>query len=445
VKRPAAAARPAGRALARRVAVLLGVLPLAGAGCATSPPPADAGPMPPAPDRRDYARFAAAYPDLLEPNYLPFMVHRLDDPDGGDDVLAFCRWSREDMPLSVHVATPEIPEALQNEFRPRDPQVYVRAVHRALRRWERSLEGLVRFRSVDTPEDARLAIALLGEQAIEDEEASVRVLGMADLGRSCRAGSWHPDAERLHVDFRVDALRIFVADRFGLLAEDQVEWIALHEIGHALGMRRHSPIPADLMYEVVRDRLLVTEGLSTEDVNSFLNLYRLPNGTVYGRVRGREPRPEPLPPSGEPVLTLAPYVDSTLGFSLRTPLGWMRIDTGKGMVAVDGVSWDYSASFQVVIERFSTIEEYLERFGAHHARRSRILQSARLTLEGRPTLQLLLLSRREPRMEEVTLIEAGDGRLVVVIADGPASHFHAYLPWFRAALETLDIWDSPGS
>jgi len=145
------------------------------------------------------------------------------------------------------------------------------------------------------------------------------------------------------------------------------------------------------------------------------------------------------------VLTLAPYVDSTLGFSLRTPLGWMRIDTGKGMVAVDGVSWDYSASFQVVIERFSTIEEYLERFGAHHARRSRILQSARLTLEGRPTLQLLLLSRREPRMEEVTLIEAGDGRLVVVIADGPASHFHAYLPWFRAALETLDIWDSPGS
>jgi len=38
------------------------------------------------PDRRDYAAFQAAFPDLLEPNYLPFMVHRLpgDGPDGDD-------------------------------------------------------------------------------------------------------------------------------------------------------------------------------------------------------------------------------------------------------------------------------------------------------------------------------------------------------------------------
>ena len=36
------------------------------------------------PDRRDYAAFKAAFPDLLEPNYLPFMVHRVpgDGPDG---------------------------------------------------------------------------------------------------------------------------------------------------------------------------------------------------------------------------------------------------------------------------------------------------------------------------------------------------------------------------
>ncbi len=96
------------------------------------------------------------------------------------------------------------------------------------------------------------------------------------------------------------------------------------------------------------------------------------------------------------------------------------------------------------MERLSTIEEYLERFGAHYARRSRILHSARLTFKERPALQMLLLSRHEPRMEELTLIETGDGRIVVVIADGPASHFRAYLPWFRATLTTLTIWDSPG-
>lgn len=428
--------RPPARPLVGLLAALVG--------CAATGGPEPAPEVPWVPDRRDYARFAAAYPDLLEPNYLPFMVHRLKDPDGGDDVLAFCRWPQSEMPLRVYVRAPEIPDALQNEFRPREPQAYVRAVQDALDLWEHSLEGLVRFRRVDSPRDARLVIALLGEPAIEEQDASVRVLGMTPLGRACRARSWHPDADRLRVDFGVERLRIFVADRFGLLAEDQVEWIALHEIGHALGMRGHSPIPADLMYEEVRNRMIVREGLSTEDVNSFVNLYRLPDGTVYGRVRGPEPRPEPHPPSGEPVLTLAPYVDSTLGFSLKTPLGWMRFDTGRGMVAVDGVSWDYSASFQVVVERFATLDDYLDRYGAHYAQRSRILHSERLAFHGHPALQVLMLSRSEPRMEELTLIETGDGRVMVVIADGPASHFRDYLPWFRACLDTLEIWDSPG-
>ena len=37
--------------------------------------------VPHRPDRRDYAAFQAAHPEILEPNYLPFMVHRI--PGGG--------------------------------------------------------------------------------------------------------------------------------------------------------------------------------------------------------------------------------------------------------------------------------------------------------------------------------------------------------------------------
>jgi hypothetical protein len=102
------------------------------------------------------------------------------------------------------------------------------------------------------------------------------------LGGACQVEGGDPASGRLDVRFAVRELRVQVADQYGLLLPDQVERIALHELGHALGMRAHSPIPADLMYPVVRDRLPRGE-LGAEDVNSFLSLYSLPNGTVYRR------------------------------------------------------------------------------------------------------------------------------------------------------------------
>ncbi|MCP4895679.1 MAG: hypothetical protein GY906_01790, partial [bacterium] len=70
------------------------------------------------PDRRDYFAFREAYPDLLEPNYLPFMVHRLPGDSAAGDALVFCRWPDASMPLAVYVEPPSIPSQLQNEFSP---------------------------------------------------------------------------------------------------------------------------------------------------------------------------------------------------------------------------------------------------------------------------------------------------------------------------------------
>ena len=68
-----------------------GLAPLAGVllACASAAPPPVTETY--RPTRRDYASFAAAWPDLYDPNYLPFMVHR--QPDGPEgDRLFFCRW-----------------------------------------------------------------------------------------------------------------------------------------------------------------------------------------------------------------------------------------------------------------------------------------------------------------------------------------------------------------
>jgi hypothetical protein len=191
------------------------------------------------PDRRDYMAFREAWPDLLEPNYLPFMVHRKPaDPVTGD-VLLFCRWPAEAMPLSVYVEATVIPEALQNEFDPVDPAIFTEALVRTIGIWESELEGLVAFELVTDPSRAQLRLRVLGERA-PSPEPEVRVLGVTEaVRRACEPHGWDPNSERMNVSFTVPEAVIYGADEFGLLTPAQVEAIALHEIGHALGMLGH--------------------------------------------------------------------------------------------------------------------------------------------------------------------------------------------------------------
>jgi hypothetical protein len=391
------------------------------------------------PDRRDDEAFRATHPEVLEPNYLAFMAHRTAGSDDAGDVLFLCRWPEEAMPLPVYVAPPSIPGSLQDEFDPRDPQVFVDAVRRALATWERELEGLVSFRLVAGRRDAKLELRLLGEEA-PAPHPDLQVLGKTPIARACRVHGGDPAQGRLDVSFQVPEVDLYIADYFGLLAPDQVEWIALHEIGHALGMRSHSPLPADVMYEVVRDRVSVRE-LSIEDVNSFVSLYRLPNGTVYARIppAGAAARAPAELPEGAPQLAIAPYVDARLGFELRPPAGWMRVPTAQGVVMVDGVTWDYTASFQIVVHRYPTLEAYMERYGAHYLTRGQVLHQGFLRLGGRRAFEIRIEDPDGRFIEQMTFIETGDGRVIAVIADSPVELAEAYRPWFAAALAALEI------
>ena len=401
-------------------------------------------------NRDDYFAFRAAHPGLHEPNYLPFMVYevparpeagwlrlarRLGLAAPGERRLVLCRWSEADMPLAVRIEPPRGLDAFEDEPSPPTPERYVEAVERALAAWQRDLAPAVRFETNGV--DADLVIRLLGERAPEPTE-DVRVYGAAAVGDSCRVRGGDPE-RRLDVAYRVRDVRLYVADAHGLLLPDQVEAVALHEIGHALGMRGHSPIPADLMYEQADDRRDRRERLGLPDVNSFLALYALPSGTVYAdpaRPRaGVRPR---LLPDGPPQLDLAPHVDSRLGFELQTPEGWPREPTPYGVVAMNGVPWDYEASFQLNVYRFETIEDFVERFGPAYLIDAIVLGVRERSVAGRRARAVELLTR-EAMFEQITLIESGDGRVLVAIAECPEEHEDAYRTWFATVLGTLEV------
>ncbi len=397
------------------------------------------------PDRRDYLAFREAYPDVLEPNYLPFMVHRMPGDAATGDVLVFCRWPDEAMPLPVYIDEAVIPDAMQDEFDPVDPARFTAAVERALATWEKELEGLVSFRRVATPGEALLRLRVLAEEAPSPEPA-IRVLGTTEaVRRACRSHGWDPDSERMEVTFTVPETIVYAADEFGLLTASQVEAIALHEIGHALGMLGHSPVPTDLMYRSLDERGAIPT-LSDADVNSFVSLYQLPNGTHYGHVQpgGPSPRPDPGPPSGGPQLALAPHVDSRLGFEVRTPAGWLRAAHAHGLFMANGPIWDHDVSFEIFVWPVPSVEEYLERFGEGLFAGTWRRYSAPTEVASRPALEVAVEDPSGRDALDFFFVELGDGRVMMILTESPVAVEKAWRPWFRAVLESLEIWDAKG-
>jgi len=423
----------------RALRCALAALALAAGGCGAYARPSR---EPFLPSRFDYDQFRALSPDLasavLEPNYLPFVAHRMELAGRDEDVIVFCRWDESRFPLSVYVYPPGIGADLQNEFKPLDPSLYVEAAWRALETWQQAAAGAVSFRRAANANDADLRVELIGQAGPAPEEG-VQVLGTTPLARACRVKGRSIVQGRLDVTFRVPVVRIYVADQHGLLLPDQVERNVLHEMGHALGMKGHSPIPADLMYEVARDRRV--SRLSSADVNSLRSLYAIPNGTIYARMpRGAAPaRPAPSAPAGPLQLSQSPYVDDQLGFSLHVPRGWRLIPAPRGVVAIDGLAWDYEGSFQVIVHGYPTIASYVTRHGQGHVRNGRVIDQAGVEVAGHPALRMRVAQRNDTLIEEHYFIETGDGRLIVVIEESPADLYAGFTPWFDAMLGSLQV------
>ena len=389
----------------------------------------------PAPEYRhnrwDYWSFRARTGALPEPNYLPWAMHRETVPGaGGGEVLVACRWPDSAFPLPYTVVAPQIPDSLAGDSGSRGPADYVAAVDEAFDQWAKAIGRPVRFKRVDSPAAAQITVRLSTEiQEIEQGQVLGVVHGEDDRCSVKAAGATH---DRVEIAFAPHEAQVFVVDSEGLLTPRQVRAVTLHEIGHLLGVSgQHSPLAGDVMYEVAGDRRI--EALSEHDKNTLRALYSIPPGTVYARLAELHARPvgevrRDPPKLGEPTR------DERYGFEVRFPKDWQVIRTPNGWIAVDGVSWDYDASVQVVASRGS-VGSHLSLLAGQALARGDDVRSEGFELDGAPVSRLI--ARGGERSEQTEVVDWGDGWVLLVMADSRAQDFEFYRPWFQRVLLSL--------
>lgn len=381
-------------------------------------------------NRYDYWAFRARVGSLPEPNYLPWLAHLERLPDGARG-LVLCRWPDRAFPLHYRVTSPRIPEAVQNEFSPRSPKEYVTAVRRAFERWERAIGRPVRFVATDDPGVADLTVHF---DATLQQAPEGLYGGRAGEGRDlCVVAGAGASPDSVATQFAVHEVHLSLVDSMGLLTPGQVQRLALHEIGHVLGASgQHSPLRGDVMFPVADDSRI--EPLSEHDANSFRALYRLPPGAIYSRLD--EVHAEPMAEARRGPPRLGPELrDTRLQARVQFPRGWQVIHTKRGWIAVDGLSWDYDASIQVILVR-GTPAELFSRYGPAYLGSGEIVSRDVLEVDGRRIPRWVV--RRGPMTELDSVLAWGPRSTLLVIADAEARDFELYRPWFRSVLLSLE-------
>jgi hypothetical protein len=311
----------------------------------------------------------------------------------------------------------------------------VTAVDEAFAMWQRAIGGANRFARAERASDAQLTIHLAAEiEEVPQGQVLGVVHGEADRCSVKRDG---PTPDRVEISFAPHDASVFIADSMGLLTPRQVRAVALHEIGHLLGVSgQHSPLAGDVMYAVAADRRI--EALSEHDKNTLRALYSLAPGTVYARLTEVHP-PKMRDVRREPPKLAGETRDPRHGFQVNFPKGWQAIKTPSGWIAVDGVSWDYDASIQVVASRGS-VGSHLSLLTAKSRARGDDVRREEFELDGAPVVRLI--ARGSERAEQTDVIDWGEGWVLVVMADALAEDFEFYRPWFQRVLLSVQRLES---
>lgn len=162
-------------------------------------------------------------------------------------------WSREQMPLRVHLPVP--PDGFYA-----DPEAVHEVVRDGVTDWADLVEpGLPSFRFVDSAGEADIPIVW----ALEPPDPSWYV-----------AHCVYDMSVVYSKRFAVDRILVTARWRGREPALDLIYGTVLHEVGHALGLAGHSPEEGDVMFAGVRVGHVLTE----RDRATLRALYARPNG-----------------------------------------------------------------------------------------------------------------------------------------------------------------------
>lgn len=154
------------------------------------------------------------------------------------------RWNTSYLPLNVYIQTQGV------------PQEYITQLKRAYKSWQTATDGEVTFALVNSPDDADLK-CIFTNNIPDTSEDTVGIHQFKYYGNEISDST---------IYFR------YTNKHGQQFSSDLFYTIALHEIGHSLGLAGHSSNPNDLMYPVSTARNI---GFSKRDLTTFKLLYKI--------------------------------------------------------------------------------------------------------------------------------------------------------------------------
>lgn len=187
----------------------------------------------------------------------------------------YARWSKNKMPLKVYIE--------QTSTVPGFKRTYPVEVAKALRQWKVDTKGLIDFTVVPVAKDADIIVTwankIKKESYTGQAEGHSYAWGITKLGNPTKITlvTSHPLANNQN------------------LSENNIYMIALHEIGHSLGIWWHTRDPNDIMYPdfIVASttangaRIILNKNrgtLSDRDIVNLIALYNNNNVKVLDKV-----------------------------------------------------------------------------------------------------------------------------------------------------------------
>lgn len=164
------------------------------------------------------------------------------------------RWPVKRFPLRVYIASAEAIKSYRPE--------YEEAVRQAIDDWDKATLGQIGLKIVDSADDADITVNF-----VDDLHAPAL---RAEAGKAQLTGNME--------GVNKASVLLLTLSPFPdqLMTKDFMRMIAVHEIGHALGLTGHSPYDEDVMFPALSNQ----RGITSRDVATLYKLYEIGGAAI---------------------------------------------------------------------------------------------------------------------------------------------------------------------